>query len=73
MIEVEGKIRKWGRSLGVVIPKDMAKSEGLKENESIKMIIAKRENVLRETFGSIKFKKSTEEMLKESDKDLYND
>lgn len=73
MIEVEGKIRKWGRSLGVVIPKDMAKSEGLKKNESIKIIIAKKMNVLRETFGTVKFKKSTEEMLKESDKELYND
>jgi|TARA_Y100000310_G_C20656600_1_gene802271 antitoxin component of MazEF toxin-antitoxin module len=73
MIEVEGKVRKWGRSLGIIIPRDKVKSEGIRENQSIKMIIAKKGNVLRETFGAFKFKKSTEEMLKESDKELYND
>lgn len=72
MIEVEGRIRKWGRSLGVVIPKDTAKGEGLKENQRVRMLIAKKENVLRETFGTMSFKKTTEEMLKESDRELYD-
>jgi len=63
MIEVEGRIRKWGRSL---------KGEGLKENQRVRMLIAKKENVLRETFGTMSFKKTTEEMLKESDRELYD-
>ncbi|MGK0208975.1 MAG: hypothetical protein ACI83O_000235 [Patescibacteria group bacterium] len=30
-------------------------------------------NVLEESFGTFKFKKSTEEMLKEIDNELYNE
>lgn len=32
-----------------------------------------KRNVLRETFGTMKFKKSTEEMMRETDKELYNE
>ena len=73
MIEVETKVRKWGRSLGVVIPKEKIKEEGIKENETIRLLIGKRKNVLREVFGTFKFKKSTEEMLKESDRECWDE
>ena len=32
----------------------------------------KKTNVLRETFGTIKFKKPVEQMMKEMDRDLYD-
>ena len=32
----------------------------------------KKVNVLRETFGTMKFKKSVKEMMKETDRDLYD-
>ena len=73
MIEVKGKVRKWGRSLGVVIPKETIDKEGIKENEDITMLISKPSSVLRDTFGTFKFKKNTEEMMKEIDKELYDD
>ena len=73
MIEVEAKVRKWGRSFGVVIPKEMIKEERIKENETITLLIGKRKNVLREVFGTFKFKKSTEEMLRESDKECWDE
>lgn len=73
MIEVEAKVRKWGRSLGVVIPKEKIKEEGIKENETIKLLIAKRTNVLKETFGTLKFKKSTDEMMQEIDRELWGE
>ena len=73
MIEVESTIRKWGRSFGVVIPKDKIKSEDIKVDEKVKIIIMKKENPLKETFGTLKFKKSTEQMMKEMDKELYNE
>lgn len=73
MLEVEAKVRKWGRSFGVVIPKDKIKQEGIKENETIRLLIAKRTNVLRETFGTMKFKKSTDEMMREIDKELWEE
>ena len=73
MIEVETKVRKWGRSFGVVIPIEKIKEEGIKENETIKLLIGKKKNVLREIFGTFKFKKSTEEMLRESDKECWDE
>ena len=73
MLEVEAKVRKWGRSFGVVIPKDKVKKEGIKENETITLLITKKTNVLRETFGTMKFKKSTDEMMREIDKELWGE
>ncbi|MEK6828286.1 MAG: AbrB/MazE/SpoVT family DNA-binding domain-containing protein [Nanoarchaeota archaeon] len=73
MIEVEAKVRKWGRSFGVVIPKEKIKEEGIKENETIKLLIAKRTNVLKETFGTFKLKRSTQEILDESDREDWDE
>ena len=73
MIEVEAKVRKWGRSLGVVIPKDKIRDEKIKEDETISLLTTKKPNVLRETFGTMKLKRSTDEILRESDKELYNE
>ena len=73
MLEVEAKVRKWGRSFGVVIPKDKVKEEGIKENEIVRLLIAKRTNVLKETFGTMKFKRSTQEILDESDREDWDE
>ena len=73
MIEVEAKVRKWGRSFGVVIPKEKIKDEGIKENETIRLLVSKKTNVLKETFGTFKFKKSTQEMLDEIDKESWDE
>jgi len=69
---VEAKVRKWGKSLGVVIPKEQAMKERICENETITLMIGKKSNVLRETFGTLKFKKSTQEMLDESDREDWD-
>ena len=73
MMEVEAKVRKWGRSFGVVIPKEKIIEEGIKENETIKLLIIKRTNVLKETFGTLKFKRTTQEMLDESDREDWDE
>ncbi|MBI2647384.1 AbrB/MazE/SpoVT family DNA-binding domain-containing protein [Candidatus Woesearchaeota archaeon] len=72
MIEVDAIVRKWGKSLGVVIPKEKIIKEGIKENETIKLLITKRRNVLKETFGTFKFRKSTQEMLDEIDRESWD-
>ena len=73
MIEVEAKVRKWGRSFGVVIPKDKIKEEGIKEDETITLLIGKRTNVLKETFGTLKLKRTTQEILDESDREDWDE
>ena len=73
MIEAEVKVRKWGRSFGVVIPKEKIIKEGIKENETVRLLIGKKTNVLKETFGTMKFKRSTQEILDESDREDWDE
>jgi putative addiction module antidote len=72
MEELTTKIRKWGNSYGVIIPQEILRKKNLKEGEEIDVIMVKKGNVLRETFGTLKFKKFTEQMMKETDKELYD-
>ena len=73
MIEIKTKLRKWGNSFGVVIPRNKTKKENMEEGEEIIALLMKKKNVLRETFGTFKFKKSTQKMMEEVDKELYNE
>jgi len=59
------KTRKWGSSLGIVIPKDIVKELKLRENQDVIVDIKPKDNPLRELFGSGKFSKPTEQLLKE--------
>ncbi len=50
-------VRKWGSSLGIVLPSEVVKKEGLKENEKVLITIVKEAN-LKGVFGSLKRKVS---------------
>jgi hypothetical protein len=73
IMKTETRIRRWGRSFGVVLPMEKVKAEGLKENDVVSLLILKKANPLKETFGTIKFKKSTQQMLKESDREAWDE
>ncbi len=73
LIETEVQLKKWGSSVGVLLSKKDLQKEGLKEGQKVKIIVVKKSNPLRETFGTIKFSKSTAQLLKEVDKALWND
>ncbi|MEK6922197.1 MAG: hypothetical protein AABX08_00165 [Nanoarchaeota archaeon] len=62
---IEAKTKKWGNSIGMIIPIETANKLSLKPEETVIVEITKKENVLKELFGSLKFKKSTEQILKE--------
>ena len=64
------KLREWGNSIGVVLPKEELKKEHLKAGDEIEIVVRRKTNPLREAFGKLKFKKSTEQILKEVDEDL---
>lgn len=75
MIKSETKLRAWGNSVGVVIPKEALKGENLSINDEVEVIIRKKSNVLKDVFGTLKkFKaksrKSTDRLLMEIDKEL---
>ena len=48
-------VRKWGNSLGVVIPSDEASREDLHENDEVEIVVRKAVNI-RQLFGKYKFK-----------------
>lgn len=60
--------RKWGNSLGVVIPLNVIQKENLKENSEITLKIVKNPP-FEELFGSVKFKRPVKEIVWELKKE----
>ena len=70
MIKIKTRLRKWGNSLGVVVPKSL---NNLRENEEVTILIKVHSPNLKKLFGAHKFKKPTNKILNEVDKELYNE
>ena len=75
MIEVIAVVRDWGKSKGVVIPKEAIIKEKLKTGEEVELLIRKKtkKNPIKETWGTVKFSRPIEEILKDVDRELWND
>ncbi len=67
---IEIKTRKWGNSVGIVIPKETLNQLNLKIDEEVLIEIHKKENVLKELFGALKFTKSSRKILNEVREDF---
>ena len=68
MIELETKTRKWGNSIGILLPKRY----GIKVDQDVCLHIApaKKYTKVKDIFGLVKFKKSTKQLMKEIDLEL---
>ncbi|MBS3095779.1 hypothetical protein J4231_03805 [Candidatus Woesearchaeota archaeon] len=72
MIEVETRLKTWGNSIGIVIPKEKIEKERLKIDQNVRVIISptkmlKVENI----FGKLKgWKRPTRGIAASMDKDL---
>jgi len=64
MTEVEVQTRKWGNSLGIVIPPKIIEEEKLQENQKV-IVEIKKVIDLKKLRGLIKFKKSGQEIKDE--------
>jgi len=74
MIQIKTRLRRWGNSLGVVVPQQVIEKEKSKEGDEVVILFKKNDdNILKEIFGTFKFKKSVEQIMKEVDNELYND
>ena len=76
MTLIEVKVKKWGNSLGIIIPNAVVEEERLVENAKIQLLLVKNSRtVFRETFGILKgrIKKSTQQIKDELRKELYDD
>lgn len=73
LVEVELVLKKWGRSFGAVIPMQSVKELGLKENDHILASLSKDKTPMQLTFGSLKMKRSTAQLLAESDRVAWDE
>ncbi|HUR68346.1 MAG TPA: AbrB/MazE/SpoVT family DNA-binding domain-containing protein [Candidatus Thermoplasmatota archaeon] len=65
MSETEVEVRKWGNSLGIIIPADVAREEGLKEHDRALVRIMKVRYPHPSSFGSLKDLKLDAQKLKD--------
>ena len=52
MVMTEAKIKQWGNSLGLIIPKEIVKLEDLNEGDIVKVEISKEKRI--DAFGMFK-------------------
>ncbi|HLC19583.1 MAG TPA: AbrB/MazE/SpoVT family DNA-binding domain-containing protein [Candidatus Nanoarchaeia archaeon] len=62
--------RKWGNSLGIIIPKEDVEQMNLHENQKVVIEIVQTENPLKELFGAFKGGKLNAKAVKEMRKEL---
>ena len=63
--------KKWGNSIGVVIPKEVVEKEGIKVEQQVSIEVRPMKNSLAELFGKYKTNKSTQEIKDELRKELW--
>ena len=63
MVEIETRTRKWGSSIGLVLPKKIVDEIGIKPDETITIEVKKRP-LAKEFFGLLKdWKRPTQEIM----------
>ena len=73
MEAISAKVRTWGRSLGIVIPKETTLKERIKDGDNVEIFIVKKRNPIKETFGVLKGKIDTKKLMEEIDKEGWDD
>jgi antitoxin component of MazEF toxin-antitoxin module len=65
---IKTKAKRWGNSLGLLIPNEVVKQEKIKENQSLDILILHKGKTLEKLFGSLKgWKIDTQKALDELD------
>jgi antitoxin component of MazEF toxin-antitoxin module len=73
MEEVVGVARKWGNSLGVVLPREVVRKEKIRPREKVRLLIIRDNKPLREIFGAVKWGKSAQEIKDSIRRELYDE
>jgi antitoxin component of MazEF toxin-antitoxin module len=63
-MEIQGTLRRWGNSFGIVVPVEIVRENRLREGEEI-TIKVERNKGIKEMFGSLKLKKSAQQIKDE--------
>ena len=64
------KTKQWGNSIGIIIPKDVVDDLSLVPGEEVDIEIEKKQNVLKELWGSLNWGKDKKKVLAEVRKEL---
>jgi len=67
MRRVEIVARRWGDSIAIIIPREVTRTERIRPNDRVSVIIEKEDD-LSDLFGKFKTKKSPQELKDESRK-----
>ena len=75
MAVIETRLKKWGNSFGLIIPKEIVERENMKEEGELRVVVIKKNSSkeLHETFGMGKGKitKSGQQLKDEARRELY--
>lgn len=67
MREFKAIPKKWGNSIGITIPKEVAKEEKIKPNKEITLLVLSSQKDIWKSFGSLKQKKPMQKIMEEID------
>ncbi len=67
---IEVKTKKWGNSIGIIIPSETVERFNIKPEEKIVVEISKESSVLNEMFGTMKSKKTAKQIVDETRREL---
>ena len=71
MIVCEVTLKKWGNSIGIVVPKEALKKYGLKEGQKIRAgIMPANAPKVKDLLGKAKLKTPTDELMRQIDREL---
>ena len=73
MIRAQGELKKWGSSIGLILSKKEVEREGLKAGQKVDYLVTAKHNPLEKTFGMDKFSRPVSMILKEVDKEAWDD
>jgi antitoxin component of MazEF toxin-antitoxin module len=65
------RTKKWGNSIGIIIPSETVEKLNIKPEEKISVEISKEGNVLEEMFGTMKSKKTAKQIVDEARKEFF--
>ena len=66
MLELDLKIKRWGNSIATILPERVVKETGIKPGKTIRGLVPTKELNLKKDFGSLKFKKTTDKLIRET-------
>lgn len=63
--------KKWGNSIGVIIPREVVEKEGIKPEQKVSLDVKPLKNSLAEFFGKFKTGRDVQEIKNELRKELW--